>query len=326
MLLTNIIAVLVGFGALIWGAERFVLGASATARNLGVSPLIIGLTVVGFGTSAPEMLVSGIAAWYGTPGISIGNALGSNIANIGLVLGFTALVSPIIVSSDILRREFPLLFLSLIFALLLIFDGEMSRLDGYLLLGGMVLILYWIVRIGLRSRQKDPMRTEFEAEMQEEIPAEMSNAKAFFWLFLGALVLLAASRAVVWGATDIARALGVSDLVIGLTVIAIGTSLPELAASIMCVLKKEYDIAIGNVVGSNMFNILAVMGIPGAIGTFIIPADALSRDYGVMFVFTVGLFVMSYGLKGPGRINRIEGGILFSGYIAYMVFVYLASV
>jgi len=324
-MLLNIIAVLAGFGLLIWGADRFVAGASATATNLGVPPLIIGLTIVGFGTSAPEMLVSGIAAWYGNPGISIGNAIGSNITNIGLVLGITALIVPVSVHSNILRREFPLLFLFMVLALWLISDNYLSFTDGLLLIIGMFAMIGWVVMIGLRSRKTDPLKTEYEDEMAGI--DTMSSGKATFWLIVGILVLLAGSRGVVWGASNIAVSMGISDLVIGLTVIAIGTSLPELAASITCVLKGEHDIAVGNVVGSNMFNLLGVLGLPGLIHPFQIPAEALSRDFGVMVVLTILLFVMSFGLKNnTGRINRLEGGLLLAVWCGYMGWIYVASV
>jgi len=324
-MLLNIFAVLAGFGLLIWGADRFVAGASATASNMGVSPLIIGLTIVGFGTSAPEMLVSGLAAWYGNPGISVGNAIGSNITNVGLVLGITALVMPVSVHSDVLRREFPLLFLFMVLALWLISDHYLSFADGIILIAGMFAMITWVVMIGLRSRKTDPLKTEYEDELAET--PTMSTGIATLWLIIGILVLLAGSRGVVWGASNIAVAMGISDLVIGLTIIAIGTSLPELAASVTCVLKGEHDIAVGNVVGSNMFNLLGVLGLPGLIHPFQIPAEALSRDYGVMVILTILLFAMSFGMKkNTGRINRFEGGALLAVWCGYMGWIYVASV
>ena len=314
------IAVVAGFALLVWGADRFVLGASATARNLGVQPLIIGLTIVGFGTSAPEMLVSGLAAWYGNPGISIGNALGSNIANIGLVIGSTALLAPLAMNSDTLRREFPILFAVMLLTFLLLYDGFLSFLDGLVLFACLFLMIYWVVRLGLRGRRSDPMTAEFS----EEIPAHMPFRRAGIWLALGMLTLLIGSRLVVWGAVNIAAAFGVSDLVIGLTIIAIGTSLPELAASIMSVLKNEPDIAIGNVIGSNMFNLLGVLGLPGLIAPFAVPEETLTRDFVAMFVLTVALFGMSYGFGGPGRINRFEGALLLAGFFGYLAYIYVS--
>ncbi len=318
-MLEFVTAVIGGFILLIWGADRFVMGAAASARNLGVPPLVIGLTVVGFGTSAPEMLISALAAFDGTPGIAVGNALGSNITNIALVLGATAVMSPVLVNSDTLRREFPILFVVMMLALLLLIDGFLGVLDGILLVGGMFFLIYWVTRLGLKGRRSDPMQTEFA----EEIPLHMPTLHATAWLLVGIATLLIASKLVVFGASEIARHFGVSDLVIGLTVIAIGTSLPELAASIMSVLKNEHDIAVGNIVGSNMFNLLGVMGLPGLIAPFAIPAEALSRDYSLMSVLTVGLFFMSYGFAGKqGEINRIEGGILLLIYFGYLGYLY----
>ena len=323
MLWMSLLAIIGGFAFLVWGADRFVIGASATARNLGVSPLIIGLTIVGFGTSAPEMLVSAIAAWNGNPNMGVGNALGSNITNIGLVLGFTALVAPLSVHSETLKREFPLLFVVMLVALALLLDGGLGRMDGLILLAGMGLMLYWMTSLALKEKRSstDPM----ESEYADEIPEHMPMAWAIAWLLIGMLVLLASSRMLVWGAVDVAEWFGVSDLIIGLTIIALGTSLPELAASVMSALKNEHDIAIGNVLGSNMFNLLAVLAFPGLIMPHDSPAEVLSRDYPVMIGLSVALFAMAYGFRGPGNINRIEGGLLLAGYCGYMVMLYLAS-
>ncbi|MDH5360227.1 MAG: calcium/sodium antiporter [Gammaproteobacteria bacterium] len=309
------LAVLAGFAFLVWGADRFVIGASATARNLGIPPLIIGLTIVGFATSAPEMLVSGMAAWGGNTSMGIGNAVGSNITNIALVLGITALVKPMTVHSSVLQREFPILFLATLFMLTLMLDGELSRLDGILMMGGLILIVYWIVMVALQTRKKDPMSVEFEAE----IPSEMSNLKAMGLLLLGIIVLLISSRVLVWGAVEIAVSFGISDLVIGLTIIAIGTSLPELAASVMSALKGEHDIAIGNIIGSNMFNILGVMGLPAIISGYQAEAELFNRDLPVMLGLTITLFVLAYGFRGTGRLNRYEGSVLLSCYAIYML-------
>lgn len=318
MIWLSLLAVIAGFVLLVWSADRFVMGASATARNLGVAPIIIGLTIVGLGTSAPEMLVSAMAAWNGNPHMGIGNALGSNIANIGLVLGITALVAPLAVRSQTLRREFPVMFAVVFLALILLWDGILSRLDGLLLLFGMVLVLCWMVYIGLQQKRADPMATEFD----EEIPSHLSMARATMWIVVGLSFLLLSSHMLVWGAVNIAQWFGVSDLIIGLTIIAIGTSLPELAASVMSALKNEHDIAIGNIIGSNMFNLLAVLGIPGLILPGATPAAVMSRDYPVMVGLSIVLFIMAYGFKKPGRLSRIEGALLLMGYIAYMGLLY----
>jgi len=319
MLWTSIIAIVAGFALLVWGADRFVIGASATARNLGVSPLIIGLTIVGFGTSAPEMLVSAMAAWSGNPDMGVGNALGSNITNIGLVLGITALIVPLSVRSETLKREFPLLFAVMLIALALLLDGEMNRIDGIILLIGMGALVYWMVALGLREyRNADPMASEFT----DEIPAHMPMVKAVFWLLLGLVILMASSRILVWGAVNVAQWFGISDLIIGLTIVAIGTSLPELAASVMSALKGEHDIAVGNVLGSNMFNLLAVLGMPGLLHPAVTPPELMSRDFPAMIGLTIALFIMGYGFLRPGHVTRIEGGLLLLGYLAYLGMLY----
>jgi len=325
-----LLAIAAGFAALLWGADRFVVGSATTARNLGVSPLIIGLTIVGFGTSAPEMVVSAIAAWQGNPVMGIGNALGSNITNIALVLGLTALITPLRVHSDTLKREFPLLFIVMLFALLLLLDGNLSRVDGILLIAGLVLQTLYMVVIGLRTRKCespedrscDPLASEFEME----IPADMSTPAALAWIVTGAAVLLASSRVLVWGAVHVATALGISDLVIGLTIVALGTSLPELAASVMSAVKGEHDIAIGNVLGSNMYNLLAVMAMPGLIRPGAFEGEVIYRDYPVMAGATLMLSVTAYGFRGrAGHISRREGATLLVFYAAYIAFLYYTS-
>ncbi len=320
-MLIALLAIVGGFVLLVWGADRFVAGASAIACHLGVSPLIIGLTIVAFGTSAPEMIVSAVSSWQGNTGLAFGNAIGSNITNISLVLGVTALVVPLKVHSAILRRELPILLLIMFFALSLILDDDMSRGDGLLLISGLALMIYWLVGLGLRSRQADPMTAEFTHEIQPM----MSLARAQLWLFIGLVVLFVSSRILVWGAVFVAHTLGVSDLVIGLTIIAVGTSLPELAAAVMSALKGEPDIAIGNVIGSNMFNLLGVMAMPGLIDPGVIPADILSRDYPWMLLLTTALFIMAYGFRGPGMINRMEGALLLLAYGGYLYVLYEAT-
>ncbi len=328
-MLLSIAAVLAGFLLLIWSADRFVIGASGIAVNFGVSPLIIGLTIVGFGTSAPEMIVSGVAAYEGTPNLAIGNALGSNITNIALVLGTTALVTPLLVNSKILKREYPIMFAIMLIVWALLADGELSRVDGTLLILGMFALMVFITLIGLREKRRaenagnaDPLEEEFS----EEIPKNMSTAMASFWLIAGMLILLLSSRLLVWGAVNIAHEFHVSELVIGLTIVAIGTSLPELAASIASALKNEHDIAVGNIIGSNMFNLLGVLGIPGIISGAVLEPSVLERDYPVMIFLSVLLFLFAYGFKGKGRINRLEAGILLLCYIGYMFVIYQQSV
>jgi len=316
-MLASLSAIILGFAVLIWSADRFIYGAAALSRNLGISPLIIGLTIVGFGTSAPEMLVSAFAAVQGNPGLAIGNAVGSNIANVALILGVTALVTPLVVGSRILRREMPLLLLVMVCAGLLLLDGHLGRLDGALLLLGLALVLAWIVYDGLRSRAdpSDPIGAEFDAEIPDKVP----TARALIWLVLGLVLLLISARILVWGAVNVAEALGVSDLIIGLTIIAIGTSLPELAASVVSARRGEPDIAIGNVIGSNMFNLLGVLALPGLIHPGAVPGDVLSRDYPVMMGLTLLFLVMAFGLRGrAGRIGRPGGLLLVACFVGYM--------
>ena len=321
-MLYNILAVVGGFVLLIWSADRFILGAAATARNLNVSPLIIGLTIVGFGTSAPEMLVSGIAALNESPGLAIGNALGSNIANITLVLGMAALVKPLDVHSRILKKELPLLLIATALLLMLLQDSHLGRTDGVILLSSLFLLLWWFARQAVNNREADAMYDEFDQEMPKPMPMQ----RALFWLVFGLILLVGASRILVWGAVEMAVAFGVSDLLIGLTIIAVGTSLPELAASIAGALKNEHDIAIGNVVGSNMFNTLAVMGIPGLIYPSTLDSVVLDRDLPVVFILTISLFIMAYGFKGYGRVNRIEGAVLLSCFFGYQALLYITEI
>jgi len=321
-MLNELLAIVGGFALLTWSADRFVVGASAIAYNLKVSPLIIGLTIVSIGTSAPEILVSAVAAWQGNPGLAVGNALGSNIINIALILGVTAVIMPLNVHSSIVKRELPVLLLVMAVVLLLLLDGMLGRLDGLILLTGMVVMLTWVVHIG-RNKQTpaDPMSDEFAGE----IPTNIGMSRALFWLVVGGVCLLASSRLLVWGAVSVAQAMGVSDLVIGLTIVALGTSLPELAASVMSVIKHEHDIALGNIIGSNIFNLLAVLGLPGVIHPVSIEHTVLTRDYPVMTGLTLALFVMAYGFRGPGRINRIEGAILLLAFCAYQTLLYFSE-
>jgi len=313
-------AIIAGFGLLVWGAERFVHGASAIAKNLGVPPLIIGLTVVGIGTSAPEILISIVAAYQGNPELAVGNALGSNITNIALVLGITAMVTPLTVRSETLRREYPIMFIIMLVSLMLLIDKHLGRLDGLILISGLFVMMLWMVVQG-KKEKRDPMEKEFE----QEIP-KISTKKALLWFAIGFILLLISSRGLVWGSVNIAKAAGISDLVIGLTIVAIGTSLPELAASIASALKKEHDIAIGNILGSNMFNLLAVLGIPGLVRPSMIDGAVLTRDFPFMIGLSIALFVMAYGFKGEGRINRFEGGLLVGGYISYMLVLYYTAI
>ena len=319
----QLVAIFAGFALLVWGADRFVMGAAASARLLGVSPLLIGLTIVGFGTSAPEILVSVVASLQGNPGLAIGNAIGSNITNIALVLGATALLVPLAVDSGTMRREMPILIGTTVFAYLLLSDGKLGFGDGLALLFGLLVMLSWVIYLGLSSRDsKDPMATEFAAE----IPTDLTLAQALFWLLVGGIILMVGSRILVWGSVAIAQHFGVSDLIIGLTIVALGTSLPELAAAIASALKNEPDIAIGNVIGSNMFNLLAVLGIPGILSPSVIDPAVLGRDMPIMVALTVALLIMAYGFHGKGRINRLEASLLLAAYAGYQTLLYFTAV
>ena len=322
-MLVNSLAILAGFLLLIWSADRFICGAAATARNLNISPLVIGLTIVGFGTSAPEMLVATFASADGSPSLAIGNALGSNITNIALVLGVAALITPLDVHSRILKKELPLLLGAMVIALVLMIDGTLQRTDGIILFGSLILLMWWITRQALTTRGRDDA---LQDEYQEELPGDMPMSRAIFWLVLGLLMLMASSKLLVWGAVNIAMDLGISELVIGLTIIAIGTSLPELAASITGALKNEHDIAIGNVVGSNLFNTLGVLAIPGILAPSTLETGIMEREIPVVFLLTIALFIMAYGFKGPGRINRVEGGLLLLAFCGYQVLLYFTAI
>ncbi|TPW22591.1 calcium/sodium antiporter [Marinobacter nauticus] len=312
------LAILAGLALLVWSADRFVEGSAATAGHFGMPPLLIGMVVVGFGTSAPEMVVSALAASQGNPGLALGNAYGSNITNIALILGITAVIAPIAVHSQVMRKELPILALVTLAAAWLLFDGELSRLDAAGLLVLFALVLGWSIWSGMRKTD-DVFATEMDAELATH-PMPIRNA--MLWLVVGLVLLIISSRILVWGAVDLATRFGVSDLVIGLTIVAIGTSLPELASSIIAARKGEHDLALGNILGSNLFNTLAVVGIAGSIAPMAVANEVLIRDIPVMVGLTLALFVLGYGVRGPGRINRVEGaGLLaiFVGYTAYLL-------
>jgi len=310
------LAIAAGLALLVWSADRFIEGSAATARYFGMPPLLIGMVVVGFGTSAPEMVVSAISASQGNPGLALGNAYGSNIANIALILGITALISPIAVHSQVLRKELPILLAITALAAGQIWDGELSRTDALVLLVVFGGLMTWTIRQGLRQRA-DALAAEIEQELEEHA---MPINRAFFWLVTGLILLVASSRLLVWGAVEVAHGLGVSDLIIGLTIVAIGTSLPELASSVIAARKGEHDIALGNIIGSNIFNTLAVVGIAGAIHPLAVAREVFARDALFVAILTVSLLVFGYGFWGPGRINRIEGSLLLVSYIGYTTY------
>jgi len=320
-MITAFLAVAGGLALLVWSAGRFVEGAACTARYFGLAPLLIGMVVVGFGTSAPEMVVSALAASQGNPGLALGNAYGSNITNIALILGLTALISPIAVHSQVLRQELPILTAVTGLATYQLYDGALSRFDALVLLGVFGGLMTWTIWQGRRQKTADPLGQEMARELETHA---LPLGRALFWLVVGLLLLIASSRLLVWGAVEIAHGFGVSDLIIGLTIVAIGTSLPELASSLIATRKGEHDLALGNVLGSNLFNTLAVVGIAGTIHPMSVGPAVFFRDMPVMAVLTVSIFVIGYGFRGrPGRINRFEGLVLLASYLGYTA--YLAT-
>lgn len=310
-------AVVFGLAVLVWSADRFVEGSASAAGHYGIPPLLIGMVIVGFGTSAPEMVVSALASLQGNPGIALGNAYGSNITNISLVLGIGALIAPITVHSQVLRKELPLLVLITILAAWQLRDGSVTRLEAMVLMGVFAGLMGWTIWQGLRNK-RDALGEEMEHELEERA---MPLGRALFWITAGLVLLIASSRMLVWGAVEIAHHFGVSDLIIGLTVIAVGTSLPELAATIIAARKGEHDIALGNVMGSNLFNTLAVVGIAGLISPMSVGPEVLLRDISVMAGLTLSLFVLGIGRDGKlGRINRLEAGCLVACYLGYTTY------
>jgi cation:H+ antiporter len=324
-MLTFVAAVVVGLFLLIWSADRFIDGASSIARIMGISPIIVGMLIVGLGTSAPEMLVTTVAALQGNPSLGIGNAIGSNITNITLVLGVTAIFFALPVHSRLLKKEIPLVFSSAVLSWWLIADGYFSRLDSIILLISMVAILIWMLLLASKEKYfHDPLIDETIEELPDKIPLHHS----ILWTVIGLVLLLVSSKLLVWGASSIASHMGVSDLVIGLTIVAIGTSLPELAATISSARKGETDLAVGNIVGSNLFNTLLVLPIPALIQQPLkLPMAVLDRDIIVMFVVTVILLVFSYGFLKQGRykITRLNGVVLVSAFIAYEILLYIQN-
>ena len=303
----SIISLLIGFGLLVWSADSFTDNGAKIARIFNISPLIIGLLIFGFGTSAPEMLVSGLAAYDGHPELSIGNAFGSNIFNIGLVLAVAAIIHPVIVEKNVLKREWLFLFLSTLVVGFILMDGFLSFVDGSILLILLLLFLYYVYNESKKGGN-------LEDAASEDISENQSKGRTWLLLIISLVVLVSSARLVVWGGTNLALAFGVSDLIIGLTVVALGTSLPELAVAISSAVKKQHQMIIGNIIGSNLFNSLGVLAIPGLILPFQIPPEVMSRDYIYMLIFTLLILVFSLKLK----INRLGGLILLAILASYL--------
>lgn len=304
---------LVWLVVLSWAADRFVFGASALAKNIGVSPMIIGLTIVAMGSSAPEIMVAATASLNGSIDTAVGNALGSNITNIALVLGITALIKPLSIASSTLKKEMPILLVVCLIAVYFLSDFELNKPEGIILIILFFSVIGGLTWMSFNMDKGDPLQPETESE----IPSGVPTTKAVAWLVVGMILLPLSAHFMVGSAEIIARHFGLSELVIGLTIIAIGTSLPELAASIAGVFKNEDDLALGNIIGSNIFNILAVLAMPGLIAPGAIDANAATRDSYVMLGLTVLLIVFSFNLRGTRRINRVEAFCLLSCFFAY---------
>ncbi|WP_022964439.1 calcium/sodium antiporter [Halopseudomonas pelagia] len=319
-------AVIAGLILLVWSADKFVGGASATATHFGMPPLLIGMLIIGFGTSAPEMVVSALAASQGNPGLALGNAYGSNITNIALIIGLVALISPINVHSQVVRKELPILLGITLLAGYQLIDGQLSRNDAWVLIAVFFVLMGWSVFQGLRSRG-DTLESDYDKELKDNA---MPLRTALIWLVVGLVLLVISSRILVWGAVYIAQSLGVSDLVIGLTIVAIGTSLPELASALVAIRKNEHDLALGNVIGSGLFNTLAVVGIAAGIAPMAVESVVLYRDWVVMFALTLGLLLMGFTFKDRlGRINRLEGSgllLVYVGYTGYLAWTIVSAV
>ena len=331
-MLSYSIGLVVGLVLLMWSADKFVDGASAVATRMGMPRLLVGMIIVGFGTSAPEMLVSALAALDGKSGIALGNAYGSNIVNIALILGLTILIRPISIERTVVTREIPILLGVSFLSIFLLWDLNVSRLDGIILLLVFFGIMFESVRSSMREKKRyDEIKNSVENSKFEEFTDEkeedvMSTKNALLWLIVGLILLLASSYLLIWSAVGIATAFGVSDVIIGLTVVAIGTSLPELAAAIAATRKNEHALVIGNILGSNFFNMLTVVGIAGFIHPLTFDSVVLFRDLGLVTGLTLLLFVfcIKVGIKKNGFLSRYEGLVFVFIYILYTS--YLVSI
>jgi len=321
-MLISIAAVIAGLALLVWSADRFVEGASVVALNLGVSTLIIGITIIGFGTSAPEILISLFSVFDGTPDLAIGNALGSNIANIGLILGATALFTPVIFTSKLIRREFPILLIASGLLVWALWDAKLEFIEGLALLTALVAAMGYLIHFSKTDRN-DPMSDELD----DEIPHDVPTSKALVWTLIGLLVLVGSSKLLVWGAVNIATFLGVSELIIGLTIVALGTSLPELAAAIVAARKGELEMIMGNVIGSNLFNTLAVIGLPSIMVNFSVSSDAVSRDLPIMLALTMIMFIFAqFPRNSYCKITRLKGILLLGSFVVYQCLLYFHTI
>ena len=331
-MILSIVAIVVGLVLLVWSADRFVDGAVGVARFLGMSTFLIGMVIVGFGTSAPEMVVSILSAMNDTPQLALGNAYGSNIANIALILGTTALIAPVVVQKQAMSRDIPVLLAMTVLTVLLLWDGNVSLVDGVVLLVAFAAIMTFNILSELRQKRKRKKSAEVHDELESESTEQVSIVKSSLLLLLGLVLLIVSSRMLVWGAINVAQALGVSDLLIGLTIVAVGTSLPELASSIAAARRGENDLAVGNVIGSNIFNTLVVVGLAAVIAPIkAMEPEVLIRDLPIMSALTLLLFFICipFKKKNGKRVSgfgRIGGAFFLSLYIAYLVLLGIQSV
>jgi cation:H+ antiporter len=316
--IVNFVIFVLGLLVLSWSADRFVYGASALAKNIGVAPMMIGLTIVAMGSSAPEIMVAATASFAGNTNTAVGNSIGSNITNIALVLGITALIKPLVVSSTTLKRELPIMLVITLIGVYFLADSELSRIEGIVLITLFVLVIAGMAVLSFTVEKNDPL----VAEAGTDVPSDVAMSTAIFWVAVGLILLPTSAHFLVDSAVVIAKHFGISDLVIGLTIIAIGTSLPELAACVASVLKGEDDLALGNIIGSNIFNLLAVLAMPGLIAPGVIDESVANRDSLVMLGLSILLFVFCFNLRGSRRINRFEAAtflVIFIGY-QYILF------
>ena len=315
---------IVGLILLVWSSDIFIDGAACTAKHQNISPLIIGVVVLGFGTSMPEIVVATLASLDQSPGLAIGNAIGSNIANIALVLGFAAIVAPIMIKSSIIKREIPLLVAISLGAYLLVLDGHLGFWDGVILVATLMVVMTWMIKANKHVDPCDPINEETENEL-DDLP-ELSKAKALVYLIGGLIVLMISARMMVSGAEDIAVYFNVPELIIGLTIIAIGTSLPELAAAIAAARKNEADLMIGNIVGSNLFNILAVLAVPALLAPSVLDESVVTIDMPIMLGLTLIMVVLALPKKGAAQLSRANGILLVTLFIAFLVMLYFRAI
>lgn len=319
-----LITLFLGLALLVWSSDIFIDSAASVAQHLNIAPLIIGVVVLGFGTSAPEMLVAILASLDNSPGLAIGNVVGSNIANIGLILGITAIVSPIVIKSSLLKREFPILLVISVIGILLMLDNDLDMTDGYILIVLLMVVMTWMIYANRTISPTDPLPNENLEELKEH--PKMGLSKSWVLLITGLIILITSAKMMVWGAVEIAHFFQVPDVIIGLTIIAIGTSLPELAAAINAAKKGKADLMIGNIIGSNLFNLLAVMSMPALIAPSLIEHTTLLIDYPIMLALTVAMLLVALPRKGNAVITKFEGSLLLISFVSYMLLLYFRAI